>query len=129
MRLEMPCKFRVILGGGHMIYTLFRNEIGGIYDEVKCIFDDGELASTVLSNDDDLSSRQQHWNIYITQIMAGHKELLGVYHNLISELGQYQEAVTICNCHVEKLSEYSKILSLENERLADSEPAIHLSVR
>lgn len=128
MRQEIPCRFRCQLGHVLMLSMLFRGEIGSIYDQVKCNLNDGDLGSIVRSNDNDLSSGQHPCNTYISEIVAGQQQLIEVYHNLVCELGDSHEAVEICKGHVEKLSEYTRNIAVQSERLAQNERAVYVSV-
>ena len=128
MRLEIPCRFRCQLGCGYIRYILFRKDLSEIYDQVKCLINDGELSSIVLSNDYHLSAGEHHCSAYIAKLVTGQKELLDTYQTLVCKLDRYTEASDICLGHLEKLSEYSQSLAVQREHFAQSEPAIYFSV-
>jgi hypothetical protein len=122
MRSQMPCRCRYLLGKRYMVYALFKKDIGRIYEEVKCAFNEGELASIVRSTDQpDLD--QEDRNAYISKLLRGQQDLYEPYQALLSQIDNDRAATQICSGHLEKLAELAESLAHYKARVSRQEQA------
>ncbi|HEV7380326.1 MAG TPA: hypothetical protein VGN64_11060 [Dyadobacter sp.] len=103
---------RQTLSQGYFSALLFQKEIQGIYDYVKCLFTDEDLgnqnAETVVSNQ--LENVEEGSQI-VKHLMYAESAVLLSYKSMENHLEYVTEVRHILTDHLERISEFYKILS------------------
>lgn len=119
MGIDMSARLRRICSNGYMMSLLFKKDVGNMYESVKSILEDGELASITRSADDiapDFADQQR----LLAQLASHQQVILEEYKALLPQLDQESEAARACAEHMDKLSFLENSLSKEVEGLSDS---------
>lgn len=119
MGLDTSSRLRRICSNGYMMSLLFKKDVGSMYESVKSVLDDGELASITRSVDDfdpDAVDQQE----LLLKIASHQQVLLEEYRALMPHLDQDSDAARACSEHIDKLSVLESSLVKEVNTLPDN---------
>jgi len=111
MRMDIPCKLRRHLGKGRVMSSLFKKEIHDLYESVKSISDDGDLASITRSADDFVDQMTQ--SDLIALITAEQNPMVNHYNTLLEYFDENSPQARLCKEHIEMISKLNQGLSQE----------------
>lgn len=118
MGLDVPSRLRRICSNGYMMSLLFKKDVGSMYESVKSVLDDGELASITRSVDDFEDQLADRYEL-LSEIASHQQVILREYQALLPHLDHDSDAARACSEHIDKLSFLESSLMKEVNSLPD----------